>query len=139
MLGAHLAYPSHVRSLGVLTVVGAFRPNGSSAVDNTLNKGKGFTVARTSAGLFTVTLDSNITVKELVAFAQLRVTSGDTDGHEVRIGDVSATNRTFEVEHLSGTDYATTHPAAADIASAATSWINFIAYVWTTEAQGAGI
>lgn len=40
----------------VYIVAGSFRPNSTSAVDNTLNTGKGFTVARTTAGVYTVTL-----------------------------------------------------------------------------------
>lgn len=42
---------------GSRLVAGSFAPNGSSAVDSTSNRGGGFTVARTSTGLFTVTLD----------------------------------------------------------------------------------
>ena len=37
-------------------MAGSFRPNGSSAVDNTLNTGNGFTVAYTSTGKYTITL-----------------------------------------------------------------------------------
>ena len=37
-------------------VAGSFRPNSTGAVDNTLNTGHGFTVARTNAGIYTVTL-----------------------------------------------------------------------------------
>ncbi len=36
---------------------GSFRPNGSGAVDNTLNTGRGFTIVRTAAGLFDIDLD----------------------------------------------------------------------------------
>jgi len=37
-------------------ISGSFLPNGTSAVANASNTGKGFTVARTSAGKFTITL-----------------------------------------------------------------------------------
>jgi hypothetical protein len=40
---------------GTVVVEGSFAPNGSSAVDNSANTGKGFTVARTGAGAFTIT------------------------------------------------------------------------------------
>lgn len=36
---------------------GSFAPNGGSAIDNTQNKGRGFTVARTGAGQYTISLD----------------------------------------------------------------------------------
>lgn len=39
---------------------GIFFPNGAGAVDNTANLGNWFTVARTAAGLFTVTLAAGI-------------------------------------------------------------------------------
>lgn len=39
-------------------IAGRFFPNGSSAIDNTANQGKkGWTVVRTSQGLYTITLD----------------------------------------------------------------------------------
>lgn len=41
---------------GRVVISGSFRPNGSSAIDNTLNTGSGFTVAYTSTGLYTITL-----------------------------------------------------------------------------------
>lgn len=44
-------------TIGAVLLMGSFRPNGSSAVDSTLNRGAGYSVVRTSTGLFTVTLD----------------------------------------------------------------------------------
>ena len=41
----------------VKIIAGSFKPNGSSAVDNTANTGAGWTVARSGTGSFTVTLD----------------------------------------------------------------------------------
>jgi hypothetical protein len=38
---------------------GSFAPNGSSALVATSNRGKGFTVARTTNGVFTITLDND--------------------------------------------------------------------------------
>ena len=40
----------------VKIIAGSFKPNGSSAVDNTANTGAGWTVARGGVGIFTVTL-----------------------------------------------------------------------------------
>ena len=47
-----LALNPHVK-----IIAGSFKPNSSSAVDNTANTGAGWTVARSGTGSFTVTLD----------------------------------------------------------------------------------
>jgi len=41
----------------MVLIMGSFAPNGSSALDATQRKGLGFTVSRTSAGLFKVQLN----------------------------------------------------------------------------------
>ena len=48
-----------VRAIGKgrVMVAGSFVPNGSSAIDNTKNQGKGWSVAYTSTGLYTITFD----------------------------------------------------------------------------------
>ena len=38
-------------------IAGSFRPNGTNAVDNTLNTGHGFSVTHDGTGLFTITLE----------------------------------------------------------------------------------
>lgn len=48
-------------SIGAVMLHGSFAPNGSSAVDPTSIRGAGFSVVRTSTGLFTVTLDKAYT------------------------------------------------------------------------------
>lgn len=40
----------------MVPIVGSFAPNGASALDATSRKGLGYTVARSSAGLFKITL-----------------------------------------------------------------------------------
>src|SRR3990172_8848091 len=40
-----------------VVVKGSFAPNGGSAIDATKNKGRGFSVARTGAGLFLITFE----------------------------------------------------------------------------------
>lgn len=52
------------------TICGSFVPNGASAIDNTLNNGKGFTVAYTSTGVYTVTF-SDAYGKRMSAHASL--------------------------------------------------------------------
>lgn len=62
------------RTLGKerIHITGSFRPNGSSAIDNTLNTGAGFTVARTNAGIYTITLtDSYVALVSATATPQL--------------------------------------------------------------------
>ena len=41
----------------VKIIAGTFKPNGSSAIDNTVNAGAGWTVAYTATGKYTITLD----------------------------------------------------------------------------------
>lgn len=50
-------FEMQARNPRTITIAGSFRPNGTSAIDNTLNTGKGFSVARTNQGVFTITLD----------------------------------------------------------------------------------
>ena len=59
-----------------VTVTGSFAPNGTNAVVAASNKGVGFSVARTSAGLFTLTFaDKHY---DLISFvAGLRLASAD--------------------------------------------------------------
>lgn len=45
------------RTRGVKVVQGMFKPNGAGSIDNTVNVGLGFTVARSDVGLYTVTID----------------------------------------------------------------------------------
>ena len=46
-----------------VTVRGSFVPNGSSAIDNTQNRGRGWTVAYTTTGVYTVTFRSKYGVR----------------------------------------------------------------------------
>lgn len=61
---------------GRTLVCGSFGPNGGSAVQASSVKGEGFTVARTSAGLFTLTfLDSFADL--IAADSHLQLAAGD--------------------------------------------------------------
>jgi len=46
-----------------VTVCGSFVPNGAGAIDNSLNTGKGFTVAYTNTGIYTVTFSDKYGVR----------------------------------------------------------------------------
>lgn len=72
---------------GYTVIAGSFSPNGSSAVSSASVKGAGFTVARTSAGLFTVTFRDNFPA--LVAYgAHLGLATGDDKFAQVGLIDV---------------------------------------------------
>lgn len=111
---------------GGSVIAGGFRPNGAGAVDNTLNVGtKGWTVARTSAGLFTVTLDDGYpSVGAVVAMTQLNAAA---DGFAQGRGafDVK-TAKTFQIANMVGA-------VETDIASNANNWIYFIALLKNSE------
>ena len=56
-MSTNIFFDAQALNPGVKIVSGSFKPNGSSAVDNTANTGAGWTVARTGVGAFLVTLD----------------------------------------------------------------------------------
>lgn len=103
---------------GAKIIAGSFSPNGASAIDATTVKGQGFTVAYTSTGKYTVTLDDtyNDVISLTVTLAQ--ETSGD---QIVSIGAVDVSSAgTIEIFawDISGA-------ALADIAAASGSNIHF--------------
>lgn len=55
-MAAGLTAKLEVVGYGVTLLCGSFAPNGASAIDSASNKGRGYTVARSAQGLFTVTL-----------------------------------------------------------------------------------
>lgn len=103
---------------GIKVIAGSFAPNGGSAVDAASIKGKGFSVARTSAGLFTVTLQDAY-VACLAAHADLQLAAADDKFVQVGAVDV-VTAKTFEIRvwDISGA-------AVADVAAAAGNRIHF--------------
>ena len=98
-------------------VVGSFRPNGVSAVLD--KKGKGFTVVRTSAGLFTVTFsDKFVDLYHVVP--HLRLATGDDK--IAQAGTFSMANKTLQIRvwDISGA-------AETDVAADANNVISFVA------------
>lgn len=94
---------------------GSFAPNGASAVANSSNKGLGWTVARTSAGLFTITFtDAFASLQSARACTQLAVAANMT----AQIGVVSLSAKTVQIRTLVGA-------VETDIAAAAGNRINF--------------
>ena len=107
---------------GVCTISGSFRPNGSSAISSTHNKGLGWSVAHTSTGLYTVTLTPSIQTIISVLPSLTLVAASNT--HVQIQGAPVASTGTFVIANwLSGT-------GLADVASDAANWINFT--VWYT-------
>jgi hypothetical protein len=103
---------------GVVVIAGSFAPNGSSAVASTSVKGKGFSVVRTSTGLFTVTLEDTY-VAALSMVASIQLASGDDKFVQVGAVDVTSA-KTIEIRvwDISG-------GAVADVSANANNRINF--------------
>lgn len=126
-----------VSSLYQRVIRGSFIPNGSGAVGTVY--GAGFTVSRTGVGTFLVTLDDPF-ADFLKVSANVQVASADTTVRDVRIGDISITNKTFVIKHLASADTTTTHPVAADISTSGTAnKIHFECVVITEDIPGSGI
>lgn len=82
---------------GRVLIAGSFRPNGSSAVDNTLNTGLGFSVAWSATGLFIITL--NDVYAELVSrWADIQMASATDVKPQWRAIDLAA--RTLQLAIL---------------------------------------
>lgn len=97
MATRNVADPIHVVGKERVIVHGSFRPNGSSAVSASLNTGRGYSVARTSEGLYTVTLAQKY--PRLISLA----TSGriaDATATLIQGGDYDSSAGTFQVRTL---------------------------------------
>lgn len=109
----------------IVIVTGKFKPNGTSAIDNTVNMpsgvGIGFTVARTDVGTYVVTLDDKY--PRLIDVRCNRWATAAIVDHEFTlIAETVATDGKFTVVYsVAG--------AAADIAAHADSWISFTAFL----------
>lgn len=113
------------RNIGTLTtnaviIAGSFAPNGSDPVSAASVEGVGFSVARTSAGLFTVTFQDRYPgLIAAVATLQL-ATAGD---QKVEIGSYSEANKTLQIRVWDIGD-----AAVADVSADANNRINFICF-----------
>jgi hypothetical protein len=108
-----------VYNYGEVLLSGSFRPNGASAVSNTTNTGHGFTVARTSAGVFTITLSDKF--NSLISVGGLSLQLSAPDDKIVQWGAIDVvTGKTavINVWDISGA-------AVADVASNASNRIHF--------------
>ena len=114
---ASMIFPMSALHRGYVTVAGSFAPNGVSAVAAGSNEGVGFSVARTSTGLFTITFDR--IYPELVgAMATLQLhTAADKF---VQVGDYVKASKTIQIRVWDVSD-----TAVADVAVSAYNRINF--------------
>lgn len=107
-------------------VAGSFAPNGSSAVAATSRKGRGWSVARTSAGLFTLTFTNKFN-DMICALAVLQQASGGDQF--LQVGTYTAASRTLTIRVWDDSGAAET-----DVAADANNRINFICVFRNTSA-----
>ncbi len=112
----------------LIPLAGSFAPNSTSAVDATSRKGLGWSVARTSTGLFTITFSD--TFSDLVAFeAQLQLVTADDK--YLQIGTLVNTATPIvqiRVMDISGA-------AVADVTANANNRIHFVAWLRNSAAK----
>jgi hypothetical protein len=114
---------------GVRVLAGSFRPNAASAIDNTLNKGLGWSVARTGVGAYTVTLQDGF-VGALAIIPSVQVNTL-LKGCVQLTGAVDVTTaKTFVIQYQEESAGAL---AAAEIASNANNWVHFVAFLRNSE------
>lgn len=94
--GIPTTYPMKANFPGHVLCSGSFRPNGATGVVSGSVKGNGFTVARTSAGLYTVTFDTNHSFPKKVSVLT-GVRAADGTPTIVQGGDYSEANRTLQL------------------------------------------
>jgi hypothetical protein len=104
---------------GVKVISGSFAPNGALAVAASSIRGKGFSVARTSVGLFTITLqDAYVACLSMTASLQLAA----ADDQFVQIGAIDVvTARTIQIRV-----WDVSALAVGDVAANANNRINFV-------------
>ncbi len=108
-------YPVQSTSREVVEIIGSFAPDTASAPTDL--QGKGYTVAHTSTGLFTLTLDK-VYPSCLSAVVSLQLATGADRYVQVGTIDLSAKTVQIRVWDVSGA-------AVADIAANANNRVNF--------------
>jgi len=110
-----------------VAIAGSFRPNGSSAVDNTLNTGIGFSVVRDDVGDFTITLEDSYFGIDSAQCSLGLAAPGDS---KVNFGDIDVvTARTLILNVITGA-------VSADLASDPDTRVHFLLVLKNTNIPG---
>lgn len=106
---------------GYTVIAGSFRPNGASAVDNSLNDGTGFSVARFDVGEFRITMDETWPAYVVGPICQVEIAGVTDSSFEITAKAIAQSDdpHTFDIIHLAA-------GVGAEIADAATSRIHFL-------------
>ena len=100
----------------VKIIAGSFAPNGSSAIDADSNSGAGWSVAYTSTGKYTVTLDQ---IYPGIISATATLALNAVADSKVQLGAIDdPSGKTIVINNITGT-------SAADIAAHANNRIHF--------------
>ncbi len=109
-----------------ITLPGSFAPNGVLAIDNSLNKGKGFSVARTGVGIYTVTLEDGYPQILSVNVTLQLGTAADYIVQAGQIDPLNARTAIFKVWSVSGA-------GLTDVIADLNNRINFVLWLKNTE------
>lgn len=113
-------FPVRTLNNDMIPVPGSFAPNGSSAVSASSRLGLGWSVARTSAGLFTITFNEKY--NDLVSFTHgIQLATADDKYTIAGVYTAASKTITITVWDISGA-------AAADVAANANNRIHFVAW-----------
>lgn len=131
-------YKLETTGIGHRLIPGSFIPDGSTTAITT-KYGTGYTVTRTGTGKYKVVLDQSFANFVSITLTPQFASSND-DGHQLQVGDISITNRSFEIIHLTSTNVATNDIAVGDISTSGTAnKINFLVVVALSDIPGAGV
>ena len=119
----HTTQALGIVGLNKIEISARFFPNGSSAIDNTKNIGKGWTVAWTSTGLYTITL-ANHYVQIDCALATLNLAAAGAQFINGAGVSASANTITIRVVNASG--------SVSDVSANANNYINWTAILSTS-------
>ena len=108
----------------VKIIAGTFKPNGSSAIDNTVNKGAGWTVSRSAVGKYVITLDDKYPG---LLSGQVSLQHNGAGDKKVHWGSIDVSSaKTLEI-------WAITTASAADLAAHADNHVHFCLILRNTD------
>ena len=110
--------PIRTMNKNVVEIAGRFRPNGSSAVSNTYNVGRGWTVARSNTGLFTITMTDRFTALNKASAVVWSATAQNLKAQIAAFTVGPTATATVQIRLVA-------NGTATDMASDAGSWVSF--------------